>query len=140
MPGVQRFTVPGESAQITQAIAVAGGAMEHRQDDVVLLLLELQDELDFFELIAGAKINRGRRTEKIHAFGTVSRPGLDAFEIKPGFFLLKKYSHTLHTAPHQFLLPPSRFHCYSASAVGASGDCHEISVRPVESNGEVKLF
>src|SRR5690348_15699949 len=101
--------------------------MKNREDDVVLLFLKLEYELNFFQFVACAKIDGGSRTEKIHPFGTVSRPGLDVFGIKPGFFLLKKYSHTLRAAPHQFLLPPSRFDCYSASALGAPGDCFETN-------------
>ena len=66
-----------------------------RQDDVVTMFLELQNALNTGELVRDAKINCGGRTEEIHRPRTLPRPGIDIFEVKPGFFLLKKYSHTL---------------------------------------------
>jgi hypothetical protein len=79
---------------------MAGWPLKDRQDDVVLLFLELEDELHSFEPVPGTEIDGGSRTEKIHSFRTIARPRLNIFKIKAGLFLLKKYSHTLHTAPH----------------------------------------
>jgi hypothetical protein len=90
------------SPEITQSVAMTGWPMDDRQDDIISLFLEFQDELHVFQFVPGAKIDRGGRTEEIHPFGTASGPGRDVFEIESAVFLLKKYSHTLHSAPHQF--------------------------------------
>jgi len=114
--------------------------MNHWKNDIVFLLVEFQHQLNVFELVARAEIDRGRRTEKIHPFGTIAAPVFDIFKIEPGFFLLKKYSHTLHTAPHQFLLPlPPRFRCAPEARV-ALGVCSDISQIRSESNGLVNFF
>jgi hypothetical protein len=70
----------------------------HWQNNVVAVLLKLEHKLDSTKLVRHAKINCGGGTEEIHRSRTFPSPGIYIFEVKSGFFLLKKYSHTLrHT-------------------------------------------
>jgi hypothetical protein len=62
------------------------------------MLLKLEHKLDSPKLVRHAKINCRSGTEEIHRSRTFPSPGIYIFEVKSGFFLLKKYSHTLrHT-------------------------------------------
>ncbi len=70
------------------------------QNDIVLLLFEFEDKLNSGELVGDAEVDGGRGTDKVHRVSAPSRPGVNVFKIKASFFLLKKYSHTLHTASH----------------------------------------
>jgi hypothetical protein len=79
-----------------------GGNREH---NVISVLFEFQDQLDRFKLIGDAKIYCRRGTEEIHCVGAFTGPRIDIFEVKAGFFLLNKYSHTLHTAPRSLPFP-----------------------------------
>ena len=65
----------------------------HRENDIVLMFFELQDELNTFQLIKDAKINRRGGTEEIHRFSSGTGPGINVLEVKASFFLLQKYSH-----------------------------------------------
>src|SRR2546430_16685290 len=47
------------SAQIAQPVTLPRCPLQHRQNDIVLLLLELEDQLDACELISRAEINGG---------------------------------------------------------------------------------
>src|SRR5256885_5355748 len=126
---------PDASAQFAQAVPVTRRAMKNRQDDVIFLFFELEDELNAFEFVASAKIDCSRRAEKIHSVGTVARPRFNVLEIKAGLFLLKKYSHTLHTAPHQFLLPLPC--CLDATIMLSHRVRFEPSRTHQECNGEI---
>jgi hypothetical protein len=66
---------------------------DHGEDDVVLVFFEFEDELDAFELVEDAEIDRGGGTEEIHGFGGGTGPGINFLEVKASFFLLQKYSH-----------------------------------------------
>jgi hypothetical protein len=97
------------SAQIAEPVALASGPVHYRQDDIVLLFVELEHHLHAPELVPRAKVDGCRGTEEIHTVRAVAGPGIKILEIEAGLFLLKKYSHTLHVAPHQSLLPPPTF-------------------------------
>ena len=47
-----------QSADIAQSICLVGRAMHHRKDDIISLLVEFQHELNVFDFVSGAKINR----------------------------------------------------------------------------------
>ena len=81
---------------------------DDRQDDIVFLFFKLQNQLHPIELIADAKIDGCGGTEEVHRLSAAVRPGINIFKVKASFFLLKKYSHTLHIAshPHCLELPP----------------------------------
>ena len=68
--------------------------MLHRQDNIVLLLLELKDQVHVVELVSEAKINGGGGTNEVHRIGTAAHPRLDIFKIKAGLLVLEKYAHT----------------------------------------------
>jgi hypothetical protein len=71
---------------------------DYRKYYVVSMLLKFEHQLNSHELIRNAKIDCGRGTEEVHRSRTLPSPGINIFEVKSGFFLLKKYSHTLrHT-------------------------------------------
>ena len=71
------------------------------ENDLVLVVVEFQDYLDVGQLIGNAEVDGSGGAEKIHRFSATGNPSTNIFEIEPGFFLLKKYSHTLPAAPHQ---------------------------------------
>ena len=82
---------------------------QHRQDNVVLLLIKLEHELNVRQLIDCAKIYGRRRAYKIHRVSARSAPGTNFLEIKAGIFLLEQYSH---------MLLRSRIDCFSARMAG----------------------
>lgn len=84
--------------RVPHPIFAVGLGCDYRKDDVVTMLLELEHQLNSPKLVRHAKINCGGRTEEVHRSRTFASPGINIFEVKSGFFLLKKYSHTLrHT-------------------------------------------
>src|ERR1051326_6049844 len=81
----------------------------HRKDNVVTVLLEFQDKLNTRELVSHAEIDCSGGTDEIHGLRAVPDPGINIFEVKPGFFLLKEYPHALRIhCIHCALLQPSR--------------------------------
>src|SRR5258706_13049444 len=79
------------SAQIAKPVALASGPMHYRQDDIVLLFVELEHHLHAPELVPRAKVDGCRGTEEIHTVRAVAGPGIKILEIEAGLFLLKKY-------------------------------------------------
>src|SRR5215831_4032779 len=73
------------------AVALAGN---DRKNDVVLLLLELQDQLHSGDFVQHTEVNSRSRTEEIHRFSWIARPGSDVLKIKAGFFLLNQNPHS----------------------------------------------
>jgi hypothetical protein len=73
------------------------------------MLVEFQDELDSSKFIRNAKINRRSGTQEIHCARTLPSPGINIFEVKSGFFLLKKYSHTLRHTLRSLRFAPANY-------------------------------
>ena len=87
---LNRARRPFSGGRAVGALPVAGN---HREDNVVLMFLELQDELDALEFVAHAEVDGCSGTEKVHRFRRGTGPGFDILEVKASFFLLQKYSH-----------------------------------------------
>jgi hypothetical protein len=62
----------GSSESDLNRRAIVGRSLSgnHRENDVVLVLLELKNELDAFEFVEDAKVDGRRRTEEIHGFSS----------------------------------------------------------------------
>jgi hypothetical protein len=88
------------SSQVVKAIPVPCRPVQDGQNDIVLHSLEL---------VSRAEIDGGGGAKKVHSFRTNAGPGLNILEIEAAIFLLKKYSHTLPAAPHQFLQTPQNW-------------------------------
>ena len=73
------------------------------------MLLKLEHKLHSAKLVRYAKINCGGGTEEVHRSRTVPSPGINIFEVKSGFFLLKKYSHTLRHTLRSLRLAPANY-------------------------------
>jgi hypothetical protein len=73
------------------------------------MLLEFEHQLNSPKLVRNAKINCGGGTEEVHCSRTVPNPGINIFEVKSGFFLLKKYSHTLRHTLRSLRFAPANY-------------------------------
>jgi hypothetical protein len=79
----------------------------HPQHDVALFFFKLEHDLEPGELIRCAELKGGCGTDEIHGFQAVLGPQSDIPEVKARILLLKKYSHTLHSALPGYLGPRS---------------------------------
>jgi hypothetical protein len=68
------------------------------QDDIEFLVLKFEHELDPGQLIRDTKVNSRGGTHEVHRFRGLTNPGAHILKVKAGLLLLKKYSHTLHSA------------------------------------------
>jgi hypothetical protein len=73
------------------------------------MFLEFEHQLNSREFVCNAKIYCGGGTEEVHCSRTVTSPGIYIFEVKSGFFLLKKYSHTLRHTLRSLRFAPANY-------------------------------
>ncbi len=70
-------------------------AREDRNNYIVVLLVKFEHQLNSWELVGDAKVDRRGGTDKIHRIGTLAYPGIYILEIKTSLFLLDEYSHNV---------------------------------------------
>jgi hypothetical protein len=95
--------------RVAQPIFAMSLGRHYRKDDVITMLLEFEHQLNSPKLVRNAKINCGSGTEEVHGSRTLPSPGIDIFEVKSGFFLLKKYSHTLRHTLRSLRFAPANY-------------------------------
>src|SRR5437762_2532201 len=91
-PGILAYSAFAHPRSVAEFFA------EHGQHNVAFLFFKLQDNVNGVEFIGGTKLRGRRRTQKVHGVRAFLTPGINVFEVQASFFLLKKYSHMLHSA------------------------------------------